>query len=123
MGPVNLLRLEQLELGDGHASGRVGSQRVHVPPPEVPPGSPCFVQFSPADVTLSRTDVAGLSARNHLKGRIRDVVRLDRAVFVSVDIGQLIWAEVTPEAAAELGLEPGGEVTCLLKVHSLRLLA
>lgn len=123
MGPVNLLRLEQVESGDDHASGRVGSQRVHLPPLDLPAGSPCFVQFNPTDVTLSRTDVAGLSARNHLKGRIRDVVRLDRAVFVSIDIGQLIWAEVTPEAAAELQLEPGGEVTCLLKVHSLRLLA
>ena len=123
MGPVNLLRLEKVESLQGHASGRVGSQRVHLPPMDAPPGSPCFVQFSPTDVTLSRTDVAGLSARNHLAGRIRDVVRLDRAVFVSVDIGQLIWVEVTPEAATELALEPGGKVTCLVKVHSLRLLA
>jgi len=38
-----------------------------------------------------------------------------------VDIGQIVWVEVTPEAADELSLAPGSEVTCLLKAHSLRL--
>ena len=44
----------------------------------------------------------------------------DLAVFVAVDIGQVLWAEVTPEAAAELELTPGSQVICLLKAHSLR---
>ena len=79
-----------------------------------------FVEFSPTDVTLSRHDVTGLSARNHLQGRVCQVVPLQQAVFVAVDIGQVIWAEVTPEAAAELGLELGAQVICLLKAHSLR---
>ncbi len=30
------------------------------------------------------------------------------------------WAEITPDADAELGLTIGSEVTCLLKAHSLR---
>lgn len=122
-GPVNLLRLERVESGEGHVTGWIAGQSVHLPMTDPGGGPPYFVQFSPADVTLSRHDVAGLSARNHLKGRIRDMITIDRAVFVSVDIGQLIWAEVTPEAVAELELGPGCDVTCLLKVHSLRLLA
>ena len=120
MGPVNLLRLERVELRDGHAMGRLGDQLLYLPQRDLPSHSPVFVQFSPIDVTLSRQDVTGVSARNRLRGRICQLVPLDQAVFVAVDIGQIVWAEVTPEAAAELSLAPGSDVTCLLKAHSLR---
>ncbi len=81
------------------------------------------MRFSPADVTLSRRDVTGLSARNHPRGRVRQTVPLSHATFVAIDIGQLIWAEVTPAAAMELDLLPGNEVTCLLKAHSLHVVS
>ena len=123
VGPVNLLRLEKVEFDDGHAVGRVGSQVLHLPAEDLPSCSPLFVQFAPTDVTLSRQDVAGLSARNHLRGVVRQLVPLSNATFVAVDIGQLLWAEVTAEAAAELELKPGHDVTCLLKVHSLRVIS
>ncbi|MHC4405512.1 MAG: molybdenum ABC transporter ATP-binding protein [Planctomycetota bacterium] len=122
MGPVNLLRLEQVERRDGHAMGRVGNQWLYLPQKELPSQLPMFVQFSPIDVTLSRQDVTGLSARNHLQGRICQMVPADEAVFVAVDIGQVVWAEVTPDAVTDLNLTPGSEVTCLLKAHSLRAL-
>jgi molybdate transport system ATP-binding protein len=121
IGPVNLLRLGGVELRDGQTMGRLGGQLLYLPKKDVPPRGPVFVQFSPIDVTLSRRDIAGLSARNHLHGRIRQLVPLDQAVFVAVDVGQILWAEVTPEAAAELDLALGREVTCLVKAHSLRL--
>jgi molybdate transport system ATP-binding protein len=124
VGPVNLLRLDEVELHNCHATGRVGTQRLHLPAKDIPsPSSFLFVQFSPADVTLSRQDVAGLSARNRLHGVVRQMVPLSHATFVAIDIGQLLWAEVTPEAAAELDLKPGCDVTCLLKVHSLHVVS
>ena len=123
VGPVNLLRLEQVEHRDGHAAGRVGGQCLYLPAEELPSSSPLFVQFSPVDVTLSRKDVPGLSTRNHLHGMVRQLVPLSQATFVAIDIGQLLWAEVTPEAAVELDLKPGGEVTCLLKAHSLHIVS
>jgi molybdopterin-binding protein len=70
-------------------------------------------------VILSRQDVAGLSARNHLRGRVRRVVEVKGIVFVAIDVGQILWAEITPEAAAELALAPGSDVTCLVKAHNL----
>jgi len=118
-GPVNLLRLEELAFRDDHATGRVGDQLLYLPPMERPSASPVFVQFSPADVTLGRQDVTGLSTRNHLRGRVCRLVEVDGAVFVAVDIGQILWAEVTPDAADELDLKPGSEIVCLLKAHSL----
>lgn len=121
IAPVNLLRLKGIEFRDGRTMGQVGDQLLYLPQKEIPSQGPVFVQFSPVDVTLSRQDVTGLSARNHLQGRIRQLVPLDHAVFVAIDVGQILWAEVTPEAAAELDLVLGSQVTCLMKAHSLRI--
>jgi molybdate transport system ATP-binding protein len=118
--PVNLLRVEEVQQRDGHTSGRVGNQILFLPPGEIPPQRPLFVQFSPTDGILSREDIPGLSARNHLRGVVRQLVPSHQAVFVAVDIGQIIWLQITPEAAAELCLESGATVTCFLKTHSLR---
>ena len=68
---------------------------------------------------LSVHEVTGVSARNHLRGVVRQIVHISGAVYVVVDLGQLIWAEVTAAAVSELGLQPGTEVTCLLKASSV----
>ena len=120
IGPANLLRLERFAADGDHVTAQIGEQTLYLPLESVPKASPLFVQFSPADVTLSRHDVPGISTRNHLRGRVCQMVKVDRAVFVAVDIGQILWAEVTPEAAAELELTLGSEVTCLLKALSLQ---
>jgi molybdate transport system ATP-binding protein len=119
VGPVNLLRLDRIELRDDHVAGRVGDQELFLPLRELPPQDPLFIQFSPSDVILSREDIPGLSARNHLRGCVRKLVPTAKGVFVAVDIGQILWAEITPEAAADLALQSGIAVICLLKAHNL----
>ena len=118
-GPINLLRLENVDFGEGSPTVRVGNQLLHLPSRESGKPLPSFVQFSPTDVMLARQEVAGLSARNHLHGKVCRVISVGQAVFVAVDIGQILWAEVTSQAAVELGVQPGLEVTCLVKTHSL----
>ena len=119
-GPINLLRLDRVEAADGEIRAWVGPQQLSLPPPQPPSGrTPRFVQFSPTDVLLSRQDISGISARNHLRGRVCRIAESNQAVFVAIDIGQIVWAEVTPAAAGELDLKPGVEVICLLKTHSL----
>ncbi|MGO8752955.1 MAG: molybdenum ABC transporter ATP-binding protein [Thermoguttaceae bacterium] len=118
-GPINLLRLENVDFGEGSPTARVGNQLLHLPSRESGKPLPSFVQFSPTDVMLARQEVAGLSARNHLHGKVCRVISVGQAVFVAVDIGQILWAEVTSQAAVELGVQPGLEVTCLVKTHSL----
>jgi len=120
-GPVNLLRLDAVETSGTRAMARIGEQQLFLPPADTAAGTPRFVQFLPTDVILARHDVAGLSARNHLRGRVCRVLPAERAVFVAVDVGQVLWAEVTPEAVRELELEPQREIICLLKAHQLRL--
>jgi len=117
-GPMNLLRLDRVEATAGEVRGWIGQQFLRLPPQ--PPGpTPSFVQFSPTEVILSRQDISGVSARNHLRGQVRRIAHSNRAVFVGIDIGQIIWAEITPAAAGELELSPGVEVICLIKTHCL----
>lgn len=118
-GPVNLLRADSVEPDGARRVARIGSQQLLLPPGEIPTGTPLFVQFLPSDVIVAQQDVAGLSARNHLRGRVCRVINANQAVFVAIDAGQVFWAEVTPEAARELDLVPGRDVTCFIKVHQL----
>jgi molybdate transport system ATP-binding protein len=118
-GPINLLKIEQVEPHVDHFHGVVGGQRVYVPGSGPVAGATALVKFTPRDVVLSRHDVAGLSARNRLRGKVRQIVRLEDAVFAAIELGQILWAEVTAEAVSEMGLEPGSEVVCLLKARSL----
>jgi molybdate transport system ATP-binding protein len=121
--PVNLLRVEDPHIDQGQWIGRVGPHTLRLPPLSAPPRGPLYVQFLPGEVTLSRGPASGLSVRNRLAGRVRDVVPLPEGVFVAVDVGQTVWSEVTEDSAAELGLAPGVEVACLVKTHSLRVIA
>lgn len=118
-GPVNLLRADSVELRAHVLTIRIGDQTLKLPADKSPETPPVFVQFSPVDVILSRQTVSGVSARNQLRGRVCRMIATDRAVFVAVDVGQVLWAEVTPEAATEMALEVSSEVTCLIKAHRL----
>ncbi len=119
-GPANLLRIERIASKEDHLIADIGGgQSVFLPIAECPASTPSFVQFRPADVILSLGDVAGLSVRNHLHGRVCHLLNVENATFVAVDIGQILWAEITSQAAAELQLTRGADVVCLLKAHSL----
>lgn len=118
-GPVNVLRVADVQRAGEHYVGRLGEQLVHLPPDDRALPPEVTVQCVPSDVVLSARDVAGVSARNHLRGIVRRVTQVSHVVFVAVDVGQTLWCEVTPEAVRELGLEPGREVVCLVKTHSL----
>jgi molybdate transport system ATP-binding protein len=117
--PVNLLRVTGVQQAGGHWEGRVGEQPLQLPAgPEVQ--GCAYVQFLPRDVVLSNGDVAGLSVRNHLHGRVREVVALPDRALVAVDVGQFLWAEVTAEAARELDVRPDRPVVCLIKTSAIQ---
>ena len=119
-GPVNLLRVEKVRSEAGKSVGEINGQALHLPPSAGTRADAVYVQLAPEAVLLSCGDVADISARNHLRGTVRQLVTLPEGCFVAVDVGQILWAEVTPAAVKELGLENGVEVTCIIKTHSLR---
>ena len=122
LGPVNLLRIDRAETQNGYVVGHVCQQPLNLlRATDEKLKAPFYVQFTPADVTLCRQDVQGVSTRNHLRGQVSQVVILSDRVFVAVDIGQILWSEVTREAAAELNVAAGTEVHCLIKTNSLRI--
>jgi molybdate transport system ATP-binding protein len=119
-GPVNVLRLDAVRREAGHVEGGIGSQRLHVPGAWIPDPGPIHVQFEAKDVSLARAEVPGISIRNQLHGTVEDIIELEDRVYVRVDVGQPLWAEVTGEAVRELALGRGSAVTCLVKTSALR---
>ena len=64
-----------------------------------------------------------MSTRNRLPGRITEVVKGEAAARVTVQVGDNnVVALITRESADELGLEPGKEVTALVKATDVMLL-
>jgi len=121
--PVNLLRVGEVRRVDDHWEGTVGEQALHLPASAaLAYGSSVYVQFAAQDVTLSRAPVDGLSVRNRLRGQVRELVELPDRTFVAVDVGQFLWAEVTPEAVRELDIRPGLGIICLVKTVAIQVL-
>jgi len=123
VGPINLLRIEEVECHEGICMGRISDQYLHLPSIEDHPEdhlpAPLFVEFSPESVILSRHDVENISVRNHLHGSVCKIMKIGNIYFVSVDVGQIFWAKVTRQAIEELEIREGDTVTCLIKTHSL----
>ncbi|MBL8794741.1 MAG: molybdenum ABC transporter ATP-binding protein [Planctomycetia bacterium] len=118
--PSNLLRVREVRQTAGHWQGRVGEQVLHLPAAHT--GPEVRVRFLARDVALARAVVEGVSVRNQLRGRIRELVPFAERVLVAVDVGQFLWAEVTTEAVREMALQPGDAVVCLLKTTAMQLL-
>ena len=63
------------------------------------------------------------STRNRLPGTINEVVKGEAAAKVTLQVGDNhMVALITRESAEELGLEPGKEVTALVKATDVMLL-
>jgi len=120
--PVNLLRVTNLQRVGEHWEGDVSGQRLHLPGGAHQQGSSVFVEFQPHDVLLSDEAAPHVSARNRLVGTVRELVEFPEVAFVAVDIGQFLWAQITPEAARELGLIAGKRIVCVVKTFALTVL-
>jgi molybdopterin-binding protein len=62
-----------------------------------------------------------LSARNQIRGKIRDVARGATTAHVRVEIapGQVITASITNEAVDDLGLRVGADAIVLVKASDV----
>jgi len=63
-----------------------------------------------------------LSARNHLAGKIDDIVWGDVVVHVTVRVGDaIIESVITRRSAEEMGLKKGDSVTAVVKATEVML--
>lgn len=61
-----------------------------------------------------------LSARNKINARVTDITRGEATANVALDAGGLrLVASITVEAAEELGLTQGSEVTAVIKASDV----
>jgi molybdate transport system ATP-binding protein len=120
-GPLNFLRVDDVKQADGHWEGRIGEHAIRLPLGSGAIHPPVYVQFLPSDVTLSRTHIEGLSVRNQWPGRVREMISLADRMFVSIDVGVSLWAEVTADSARDLGLAVNSQVMCLIKTAAVKL--
>ncbi|MDP3714072.1 MAG: ABC transporter ATP-binding protein [Mycobacteriales bacterium] len=95
---------------------------VVVGEPVLPAGTPALVLVAPSAVSLHRTEPEG-SARNRLRGPVTDVTSLGGRVRVTLDSSPPVVAEVTPVAAATLGLGDGGELWASFKAVEVQVVA
>ncbi len=105
--------------GMGDAEADVAGRRVVLPRP-VAAGALVWCRLSSGAITLRRsapTDT--VSARNRLPGRVVRVWDTNDRVRVAVDCGVALQIDLTPQAARELDLADGVDVTCEFKAHAL----
>ena len=61
-----------------------------------------------------------LSARNQIEGRVTKITKGEATANVELDAGgQRLVASITVEAADELGLDEGTEVTAIIKASDV----
>ncbi|MCK7625144.1 TOBE domain-containing protein [Streptomyces sp. RS10V-4] len=87
-------------------------------------GSPVRALVKSTEVALATGPVDGLSIRNRLPGTVVDVATGGAMAGVRVAVaGGELTAAITKDAAADLGLSAGTEVTALIKSTEVALAA
>ena len=74
------------------------------------------------DVTLEKGSPGASSARNHLPGRVREIVPTGVLTKVIVDVGFDLVSLVTRQAAEDLDLFPGAEILAAFKASIVHLI-
>jgi molybdate transport system ATP-binding protein len=113
---LNLYRAE-LAVGRGLKEARVASVVFHVLADDRAGAS--FLAFAPSEVSLSAARAPG-SPQNVFAARVVELVPLPDRVRAVLDVGVLLAAEITREAAASLALAPGRSVWAAVKATAIR---
>ncbi len=81
-------------------------------------GSEAWAVLRPEDIALARGPVEHLSMQNQLPGRLLRVLEPSRRALCVVDVGVELLVEVTPQALADMQLEPGQRVWAMFKASA-----
>jgi molybdopterin-binding protein len=76
--------------------------------------------FPGATANPPRRPTLKLSARNQLRGTVSSINRGEAIANVAIDVGgQRLVSSITVEAAEDLGLSEGSEVTAIIKASDV----
>ncbi|MHC4515918.1 MAG: molybdenum ABC transporter ATP-binding protein [Planctomycetota bacterium] len=125
--PFSTDSLVQVRVDKLHQDGQwlramLGGQQVLLPFAPLSPGTLAKVVVGPDDVMLATERLDGVSARNQLHGKVARITALHGRLLVHVQIGDdaVLRAEITQAALADLGVEVGSEIYCVVKTAAFR---
>ena len=78
-----------------------------------------LVSIRASDIILTKVRPVGLSARNVVAARVKEIHPTDTSLLVECDIGDSIYVEITNHAQDELNIGPGTEVFLIIKASSI----
>jgi molybdate transport system ATP-binding protein len=81
-----------------------------------------YVCIRGEDVTLEKGRAEQSSARNHLRGRVADIVLAGALMKVTINVGFELVGLVTRQAAADLELAKGVEIFAVFKASAVHLI-
>ena len=84
-------------------------------------GSQVFVCIRAEDVVLEQAGSGMTSARNHVVGKVREIIPHGVMVQVKIDCGFPLIAVITRGAQEELHLEPGSPIVAVIKAGAVHL--
>ena len=113
---LNLYRADLAE-GRGLKEARASGVSFHVLADERQ--GPAFLAFAPVEVSLSLERLPG-SAQNAFLGSVLEVRPLPDRLRVVLDVGVVLVAEVTREAAGALGLAVGRRLWASIKATAIK---
>jgi molybdate transport system ATP-binding protein len=108
------------ESSDGLATVDVNGVTLHALAAEAA-GTDVFVCIRAEDVVLEKGETGTTSARNRLRGTVRDVTATGALVKVSLDCGFPLAATVTRAAVGDLHLAAGVRVSASMKAGAVHL--
>ncbi len=119
--PLEAFLVGDVEASDepGYVRLRVGGQNLIAMGSDLTPGTRARIALPAHEVLLAIGDVPHTSARNVLAATITELHPVGTRMLVALDIGQPLWAELTPTACRDLALQPGLHVHVLLKARTL----
>jgi molybdate transport system ATP-binding protein len=120
VGVETVVQGQVIEQANGLATVRVnGTTLKGLGSDEI--GSPVFVCIRAEDVVLEQAGSGITSARNHLDGKVSDIMPHGVMVHVKIDCGFPLVAMVTRRAQEELRLECGSPVVVVIKAGAVHL--
>ena len=115
-----------VKISDGLATIAIGQKQLVALAPSADNGpieTEVYVCIHAEDVTLETgADMPKISARNHLVGRIRSLLREGPIVRVNLDCGFPLKALITNQACQSMALQEQGEVVALIKATAIHVI-
>lgn len=124
LGLENVLHgfVAEHHLVENYTLVKMGAQWLHIPLTHAPLNSPIALSIAAANIALSIQTIKGITIQNQLLGTVVSMQRLEKGMLITLNVGELLIAEVSAKAVVELQIKEGAQLYCLIKTQSIQLI-